>query len=346
MTKRTRRLLYIVVGLLVALVVTLSSLYVAVRHVPAFYSKAMQGDPEKQDTASKRLLQQAAALSTAFKKDGAWEALVTADEINGWFAVDAIKSHAEAMPRQFRNPRVSIDSKYLTLACLFETEDCSSVVSLTIEPYMPEPNVLALRFIKARAGLLPVPLRSVSDRLTKTAHELQLHLEWRQSHGDPVALLSLPDDHQESKHHAVIETLRLGEGEIYFAGVTKKGKGAKPAPSTDASTVQAAVKELSKEASPDSTDSNHLDAPKSSPTKNDSDLDKTTNENTALPPIDKEKPSEEKPLNKTNLDKTPPRRQDDAIKQDDEQDGDSLGTDGGKPSPSGNDSPDSGNATN
>ena len=34
----------------------------------------------------------------------------------------------------------------------------SSVISLTIEPYVPEPNVLALRIVKARAGLLPMPL--------------------------------------------------------------------------------------------------------------------------------------------------------------------------------------------
>ena len=65
------------------------------------------------------------------------------------------------------------------------------------------------------------PLKQVTDGLAKAAQDLQLHLEWKQSGGDPVAMLSLPtaaeDDQQVS-----IETIRLGDGEIYVSGTTKR----------------------------------------------------------------------------------------------------------------------------
>jgi hypothetical protein len=224
MTKRVRLLLFIILGLLIAVIVTLFAVHLSVQHVPAFYREALHADPEKQKIASDCMVRQAAALNNAFKKEGDWEAVVTAEQLNGWFAVDAAKNHADAVPQRFRNPRVAIDSRYVTVAGLLEIDDYSTVVSLTIEPYMPEPNVLALRIVKARAGLLPVPLRGILERLTQVAHDWQVHLEWRQDHGDPVALLSLPEEKQGDRHRAVIETLRLSDGEIYFAGMTKKGE--------------------------------------------------------------------------------------------------------------------------
>ena len=51
----------------------------------------------------------------------------------------------------------------ITVACRFEQGGVSSVLSLTVEPYVPEPNVVALRIVRARAGLLPVPLGRVLD---------------------------------------------------------------------------------------------------------------------------------------------------------------------------------------
>jgi hypothetical protein len=204
--------------LLLALLLLLC-LYLAARYEPAFYREALESDPAEQEKASDQMLQQATALASALKKEGRWEAVITAEQINGWLAVDMVKNHPNALPPTLRDPRVTIGPSAITVACHFEQDGQSSVISLTVEPYMSEPNVLALRIVKARAGLLPMPLDKIFDRLSQAAHDMQLHLEWRQAGGHPVALLTLPAA-EDNGRQVRIETLRLGDGEIYVAGST------------------------------------------------------------------------------------------------------------------------------
>jgi hypothetical protein len=87
---------------------------------------------------------------------------------------------------------------------------------------MAEPNVIAMRFVNARAGLLPIPLGNVLDRFTQAARDMQWHIAWRHAGNDPVAMLSFPPSDDERPMR--IEMLRLGEGEIYVAGNTSAKK--------------------------------------------------------------------------------------------------------------------------
>ncbi len=222
MSRRLRLLLLIIGGLAVLVVLILLGLYLAARHEPVFYREAMEIEPVVLEKASDRMLQQATALASAVKKEGHWEALFTAEQINGWLAVDMVKNHSNALPPTLRDPRVVIDPKQVTIACRFQQGGAESVLSLTVEPYVPEPNVVALRIVKARAGLLPLPLRPVTDGLSQAARDMQLRLEWRHTGSDPVAMLSFPSS--TDNRLVRIETLRLGDGEIYVAGTTPAKK--------------------------------------------------------------------------------------------------------------------------
>jgi hypothetical protein len=219
--------LWISLALLSAALLVLLCLYLASQYEPPFYREALDADPAEQEKASDQMLQQATALASALKKTGRWESVITADQINGWLAVDMVKNHPNALPPTLCDPRVIIDPDAITVACRFEQSGQSSVISLTVEPYMSELNVLALRIVKARAGLLPMPLGKLFDHITQAAHDMQLHLEWRQSGGHPVALLTLPAAEDDGRQ-VRIETLRLSDGEIYLAGRTEqKQKGEK-----------------------------------------------------------------------------------------------------------------------
>jgi hypothetical protein len=221
MTRKLRLSLLIAGGLAVLVALTLLGLFglhLAAQHEPDFYREAMATDPEVLEKASDRMLHEAAALQSAVSKQGRWEALFTAEQINGWLAVDRAKNHPNSLPPTMSDPRVAIDSKQITFACRYEEGGASRVLSLTIEPQVPEPNVLALRIVKARAGLLPLPLGKVLDALSEAARNLHLHLEWRRAGEDPVAMISLPEEEDEPT--AQIDTLRLGDGEIFVAGST------------------------------------------------------------------------------------------------------------------------------
>ena len=167
MTRRVR-LTVLIVGSFAALaILLLLGLYLAARHEPTFYREALHIDRVVLEKGSDRMLQQTTALASAVKKPGHWESLFTAEQINGWLAVDLVRNHPHTLPPELHDPRVAIDPKRITVACCFDHDGLHSVLSLTIEPYVPEPNILALRIVSARAGLLPVPLGQVLDRITE-----------------------------------------------------------------------------------------------------------------------------------------------------------------------------------
>ena len=106
-----------------------------------------------------------------------------------------------------------------------------SVLSLTLQPYVgqvadrsrsDDSNVVAVRFIRLRAGLLPLPLKRVLQGLSQAAREMRFDLQWHNSGGDPVAIISVPTDNNAQVVR--IETLRLSEGEIYLTGRTERRK--------------------------------------------------------------------------------------------------------------------------
>jgi hypothetical protein len=217
-SRKLRLILLTMGGMAGLLALVLLGLYLATRYEPTFYREAMQIDPAALDKASDRMVQQATALANAVRNEGHWEALFTAEQINGWLAVDMVKNHSKVLPPTLHNPRVAIDSKQLVIACRFQDAGIDTVLSLAVEPYVTKLNVVHLRIIKARAGLLPMPLGPVLEHLSRAARDLHIHLQWRRSGGDPVAVLSLPaaDDRQPVQ----VESIRLGDGEIYIAGTT------------------------------------------------------------------------------------------------------------------------------
>lgn len=195
-------------------------LYRATQHVPEFYQQALRAEPVAQKQASDEMLQKTTDLAKNVKKKGHWEAIFTDAQINGWLAVDLQASHSNTLPPEIRDPRVVIEPGQVQLGFRFVRGDWNTVVSLAVEPTMPEPNLLALRIRRVRAGSVPLPLNRLLDEISKAVSRTDIRLEWRQADGDPVALLSLPSPRDTNGKQVRIEAVRLGRGEIYVSGTT------------------------------------------------------------------------------------------------------------------------------
>ncbi len=206
------------------LIAGIIGVFLALRHVPKFYRDAMAVESEIQEQSSDEMLKRTAALISDVRKPGKWHAHFTAEQINGWLAVDFVKNHPATLPTLFRDPRVSIDAGGIVLACRYEGDVISTVLTLTIEPYVPEENVLALRIVRVRAGLMPMSLEKVLDGISDAARRSEWRIEWRQRGGDPVALLSAPPPDDAGDLEVRIETIRLGKGEIFVSGSTERKK--------------------------------------------------------------------------------------------------------------------------
>ncbi len=210
--------MYLLLGALAAIALALFGVYRALVAVPAEYHAVVETEPKAMRQASDELLQQAAALASDIRQQRDWEAWFTERQINGWLAVDLAENHAGAMPDDLRDPRVAIDAQGVSLFCRVRRGATEIVFTLTVEPYLDEPNVLGLRFRKARAGLLPFPMGTIVEYFGNAARDLELQVTWRQADGDPVALITIPAMLDDEGRTLRVERMEVREGELYVAG--------------------------------------------------------------------------------------------------------------------------------
>jgi len=209
-------------GILLAVAAGLLLLYKGAQQVPEEYRQVVDIEHDALQQGSDEMLRQAAALASDVKQQGQWQVLFTAQQINGWLAVDLPENHPRTLPDTMSDPRVVIKPDCIVLFCRFRRKNLESVLSLTVEPYMAEANVLALRIRRVRAGLVPMPLENVLAAVSKAARKAELPLQWRRADGDPVALVTIPQPRDEQNKVVEIKSLRLGEGEIYLSGRTER----------------------------------------------------------------------------------------------------------------------------
>jgi hypothetical protein len=207
-------------GLVVAIALGAWWLYRASQAAPAFYQEVLASPHSGQADASDELLHQATRLTNRARRAGSWEATFTAEQINGWLAVDFLKNHAGSLPPGVSDPRVEIKPEGVTVACRWDNGTLAAVLSLQAELYVAEPNVLALRIHGARAGSLPLPLDDVLDGLSTAAENMEVGVRWLQADGDPVAMITIPPPEGERDTRIWIESIELGDGQIHLAGRT------------------------------------------------------------------------------------------------------------------------------
>jgi uncharacterized protein YpmS len=204
--------------LVVLLAVLLGSGYFATQQVDASYRAALEVDDATQAVRSDEMLQRATALRNDLRKEGTWAALFTDEQMNGWLAVDMVRNHPDLLPGEVSDPRVTISPEAVTLYFRYQGESFSTVFSVEFDAYLAEENVIGLRLAGARAGKLPVPMNQVIEYMQEAAAQMDLKIEWKQSDGDPVALLTIPPQRDDGNQLMRIEQLRLDEGKIYVAG--------------------------------------------------------------------------------------------------------------------------------
>ena len=203
--------------------VSLFSVYQASQQVPEFYRHAIARDPAGQQQARDEFVAQATALASDLHRGGRWQSVFTADQINAWLALELARLYPELMPGDLRDPRIVIRDNEATIACRHGNGEITSVLSLTADAYLQGPNVLALRIRRARVGALPVPLGQVLDGISHAARQLNLRLEWRKTHGDPVALVTFSRPHSAGSESLTLQAIELRQDELFLAGIIGGG---------------------------------------------------------------------------------------------------------------------------
>ena len=194
--------------------------YRAWRHEPDFYVEALQAAPEQQAIAGDAMVKNVLDLHNALQHEGSWDATFTAEQINGWLAIDLPTKFADTMPESIKDPRVVIAPDEIRLAFRYVDKKLKAVLSLTVNVQLTDdPNVIAIRVRKARAGRIPIPLNRFIDQLKLAAQHSDVELRWVQEEGDPVALVQIPIEHPSYETQELrIEAIELSQGELHIVG--------------------------------------------------------------------------------------------------------------------------------
>jgi len=223
--KNPRVALMICGGVLLVIVVGALALFWALQHVPEAYRRALKVEKKN----GEEMVRRATALLSDVKAEGQWSTKFTAEQINGGLAYWLAENYPDALPEAFRDPRVAIEPDQMLLFCRVEYGGVATVVTLTIEPYLPQQrSTLALRIRGIQAGALPWPLGKVIDGVSELARQVDIQLDWKRAEGDPVALITIRPPADQPDKVVEIDSLELGNGHIYLVGTTRRRQEAIP----------------------------------------------------------------------------------------------------------------------
>jgi hypothetical protein len=163
------------------------------------------------------------------KKGGAWQAVFTDEQVNGWLATqlehagngaNAAAEAVEEVSTHIREPRIAISPGLVTLGFKTTQGGVETVVSVDASVFLTEQGDVAVRLLKVQAGTLPLPTAIVADELAAACERMSLPMLWTENEGQPVAMVRVSDADSD-KMQWFIDSLELTEGEVFVAGHTE-----------------------------------------------------------------------------------------------------------------------------
>ncbi|MEN1678737.1 MAG: hypothetical protein AAGJ46_04040 [Planctomycetota bacterium] len=213
--------------MLVGAAIAVALLYrAATAPVPEYQAviEATRRQMEAGDLDQKRqeLESQLAALYSDAGNAEAWETVLTADQMNSWFATKLDEVLPELAEEGLSDLRVLINPGVVTLALRATRHGVDAVVALDVAPFVAEDGSLALELSAARIGTAPLPTAQVFAQLQAATGDEGLPGRWTQNDGRPVLLQDISWAAPTARHTCVLEVIEVRDGEVYVAGRTEE----------------------------------------------------------------------------------------------------------------------------
>lgn len=194
-------------------------LWFALHSVPEFYTELLE---IHSDELGDELERHSLEARNAIHRGDNWSLEISQDQLNAWLAQDLPRKFPGLLPPDIRDPRVLIAADAIQVGLIHETSSGNLVVSIELQPMLTEePNEVAIRVLRVRAGRIPLPLPSLLDPIADTAARSGYFLRWTDTRGTPVALLRFPEQHADmGAHRFHVDSLELAPGKLLLRGRT------------------------------------------------------------------------------------------------------------------------------
>lgn len=190
--------------------------------IPKFYEDAKSRMPADVQAASTQLQNLVIDLQERVQHRGDWAATFTEPQINAWLDRELPHEFPAVLPCGVESPRVAMEDEKLRVAARYRSKRFDWVISFSLQARLTDqPNVLAVEVSDLRAGDLPLPIRQFRKHISNSAAKGGLEVRWSEEEGNPIALVTIPSDHDRYvAKPVIIESLKLSSGEISLAGHT------------------------------------------------------------------------------------------------------------------------------
>jgi hypothetical protein len=118
------------------------------------------------------------------------------------------------------DPRVGIEKDLLRMAFRVDSKRIKCIVQAEVDAFCTDvPGQIAFRIKRVRSGLLPIPVKSIADRISAALRRLGADVQWTEIDHDPVALIGFsPDQLRLGNKRITIESIQLTEKKLVVTG--------------------------------------------------------------------------------------------------------------------------------
>ena len=193
----------------------------ALTRVPEFYVQALsvEVDPAIRKQSAEEFVANTIQLVQDIEHEPEWSEEFTQDQINSWIIEELHQKYARHVPAGVSEPRVRFVNGLIFIGFRYKQKGFNGVISFQARPWISEPNQLALEIESLCAGVVPIPLEKIIDKVSQQLASKGWQIEWTQSdNGNDIAILHLDPDGQAE---AVLESLDVIDKAIRLSG---KGK--------------------------------------------------------------------------------------------------------------------------
>ena len=195
----------------------------AAQKVPEFYAKALAMPLDLAARDGDQLEIQLSRVQRAARNQVPWKVEFTEAQINGWVVADMPNKFPAVLPKKMKEPRIHFQPRRAKLAFQFSANGVNGIVIAECDIFCTEtPNQMALQIFSVKSGFISLPIGPWIDRLTQSAERAGIPILWAKKDGDPVALITLPDDLTTfgDDKMVIIQAIEVKSGSILIAGAT------------------------------------------------------------------------------------------------------------------------------
>ena len=184
---------------------------------PRFYRDALvqPADHAQRQQQAKHLESRTMRFVEEIYHADAWSQEFTDVQINSWLAEELPRHRGEWLPPGVYQPRVQFTEGTIHLAFRYIDDCWDTVVSVQLKPQIACRNCLAVEFVGAHAGGIPLPMDNVLSEISRTLTAAGWLHVWTERDGHRVILLDLD---QAGLAQPVLESLEVRAGVFQVSG--------------------------------------------------------------------------------------------------------------------------------